>query len=149
MTNITLEEVSALLEEMYLDGKVSKSMKNGEVYYSHIPEDKNPTIPPKPEFPSSGNSYNLLKRFDPPIPPQMMNWRGEVYEVTGVKDGGRIVSKFFKLDQKEKAAEYLLSLDQGHVWLSQATDYVDPDFGMFTGKRKRVHLLSPDAIFRK
>lgn len=146
---LTLEIVQKVLEQLYLEGKVSKCMVDGEEAYSAIPPTSTTaTCPPPAPNPDFGNSYNLLQRLDPPIPYPCMTWRAKVYEITGIKDGGRIVSKFFALNQKDKAVEYLKTMDQGHVWLSEATDYLDSDYGMFTGKRKRVHLLSPDAISR-
>jgi hypothetical protein len=144
---ITVEIVEEILKELYLDGKISKSMVNGEEHYVWInPQSPKAAAPPPPKM-TAGKSYNLLKRFDPPIPYNAMRWMSEGYEVTGVKDGGQIVSQFFPLDEKDKALECLHSLDSGHLWLSEATTYTDEDYGVFTGKRKRVNLLSPDAIF--
>jgi hypothetical protein len=147
---LTLTVVQRVLDELYQEGKVSKSMRDGEeVYFLVDPPVKQNATPPVPakEKIESGDSYNLLQRFDPPIPYPYMKWRSEVYEITGLdKDGNRIISKFFALDQKDKAVEYLRTMQKGHLWLSEATDYLDPDCGMFTGRRKRVHLLSPDAI---
>lgn len=146
---LTIEMVQKVLDQMYKEGKVSKCMVDGEEAYSLIDSpNKKPVVSPFPEKPKIefGDSYNLLQRLDPPIPYPCMKWRSKVYEITGIKDGGRIVSKFFALDQKNKAVEYLKTMEKGHVWLSEATDSVDCDYGLFTGKRKRVHLLSPDAI---
>lgn len=148
MNPITHEEVKEALELLYREGKVYKAMQDGEEVYFKDPQASSQTIPPPPPKPEKGNSYNLLQRIDPPIPYPLMNFRNQVYEITGVKDGERIKSKFFALDRQQEAAEYLLSLDQGHVWLSEAADYTDSDYGVFTGRRKRIHLLSPDAIFK-
>jgi hypothetical protein len=152
MHPVTIEEVKEILEMLYREGKVYKAMQNGEEVYFKDPQASVPaaipTVPPRPPKPEKGDSYNLLQRIDPPIPYPLMNFRNQVYEITGVKNGERVRSKFFALDRQEEAANYLLSLDQGHVWLSEAADYTDSDYGVFTGKRKRVHLLSPDAIFK-
>jgi hypothetical protein len=146
MQKITEAEVLAILEELYLEGRVSKSMVDGEEAYQLI--DKSPSSNLKMDSkPTQGVSFNLLQGHNPPIPYRLMGWRNEGYEVTGVK-GVRQISRFFPMSEKEEAKKYLLELDNGNLWHSEASDYTDPDYGVFTGRRKRVHILTPDALYK-
>jgi hypothetical protein len=68
-----------------------------------------------------------------------------IIEVTGKKHGEYIDARWFKLDEREEAKAFLLSLDQGNAWVSEG--WLNDCGFVNTKNRKRTNLFHPHAIF--
>jgi len=69
----------------------------------------------------------------------------QVLEVTGKRDGYYIKPKWYQIDMLLMARRFAMSLEQANVWVAEACI---EGRTLYTGKRKRVKLNHPDAMFR-
>jgi hypothetical protein len=82
---------------------------------------------------TSCNLYNVKKDFDL-----------KVIEVTGKNKNGYVKPRWFELSNLNDARRYALRLEKANVWVAEAC--IEGNI-LFTGKRKRVNLNHPDAMF--
>jgi len=68
----------------------------------------------------------------------------QVLEVTGKIGGVYTKPKWYQMDMLLMARRYAMSLEQANVWVAEACV---EGRTLYTGKRKRVNLNHPDAMF--